>query len=45
MTAELERLPTVGDVVVVDGWQLEITAVDGFRVDRVRVTPLRRGSE
>ena len=43
ITAELERLPKVGDVVLVDGWHLEITAVDGFRVDRARVTPPPRG--
>jgi len=39
ITAELERLPAVGDVAVIEGWQLEITAVDGFRIDRVRITP------
>ena len=39
ITAELERLPAVGDVAVIEGWQLEITAVDSFRIDRVRVTP------
>ena len=39
ITAELERLPEIGDVVMVEGWSLEVTAVDGFRVDRVRVIP------
>lgn len=45
ITAELERLPQVGDKVVVDGWLLEVLAVDGFRVDRVHVEPLERTSE
>jgi CBS domain containing-hemolysin-like protein len=39
ITAELERLPDVGDTVEIEGWGFEITAVEGFRVDRVRVTP------
>ena len=43
ITAELERLPKVGDVVLVNGWHLEIIAVDGFRIDRARVTPPPRG--
>ena len=38
ITAELERLPQIGDTVVIAGWVFEITAVDGFRVDRVKVT-------
>lgn len=43
ITAELERLPDVGDTVEIEGWGFEITAVEGFRVDRVRVT--RPGEE
>lgn len=39
ITAELGRLPEVGNRVDIDGWGFEVTAVDGFRVDRVRVTP------
>jgi CBS domain containing-hemolysin-like protein len=39
VTAELERLPEVGDTVEIAGWTLEVTEVDGFRVDRVKATP------
>lgn len=39
VTAELERLPEIGDTVVVEGWTLEVLAVDEFRVDRVHVQP------
>lgn len=39
VTAELGALPKVGDRIEVSDWILEVTAVDGFRVDRVRVTP------
>ena len=35
--AELERLPEPGDRVEIEGWTFEIMAVDGFRVDRVKV--------
>ncbi|MGB7861183.1 MAG: hemolysin family protein [Acidimicrobiia bacterium] len=38
ITAQIERHPEVGDVVEIEGWHLEVTAVDGFRVDRARVT-------
>lgn len=37
VTALLGRLPAVGDRVEVDGWVFVVTAVEGFRVDRVRV--------
>ncbi len=39
VTAFLERLPQVGDEVEIDGWRLLVTEVDGFRVDRVAITP------
>ena len=39
VTAQLERLPEVGDSVVIQGWSLEVTEVEGFRVDRVRIMP------
>ena len=37
ITAELGRLPAEGDRIEIDGWTFEVTSVDGFRVDRVRV--------
>jgi putative hemolysin len=37
--AELGRLPRVNDQVTHDGFQLDVTEVDGRRVARVRVTP------
>lgn len=39
ITARLERLPEPGDRVEVEGWELEVTEVDGFRVSRARVVP------
>lgn len=39
VTAELERLPEIGDLVEISGWTFEVTEVEGFRVDRVKVTP------
>jgi putative hemolysin len=37
VTAHMGRLPVEGDTIEVDGWRFEVTDVDGFRVDRVRV--------
>ena len=45
ITAQLERLPEVGDTVLVDGWTLEVVAVDEFRVDRVRIMPPKKALE
>lgn len=39
VTAHLERLPQIGDEIEIEGWRFLVTAVDGFRVDRVGVTP------
>lgn len=37
VTALLGRTAEVGDVVTLDGWAIEVTAVDATRVDRVRM--------
>ncbi|MGE9782777.1 transporter associated domain-containing protein [Janibacter sp. G368] len=34
--AELGRVPEVGDVVDLDGWQVTVTDMDTRRVDRLR---------
>lgn len=39
VTAHLERLPHLGDEVEIEGWRFLVTAVDGFRIDRVSITP------
>ncbi len=36
----LGRVPVVGDEVFVTGWSLQVHAMDGRRVDRLRLTPL-----
>jgi putative hemolysin len=41
LMGRLNRVPTVADRVVADGWRFEIVAMDGRRVDRVLITPLR----
>ena len=38
VTALLGRSARVGDVAEADSWRFEVTAVDNFRVDRVRIT-------
>ncbi len=35
--ARLGRVPEVGDVVTTQGWRLEVTRMEGRRVDRLRV--------
>ena len=40
MLDRLDRLARVGDRVEVDGVRLEVLAVAGTRITRVRVTPL-----
>lgn len=37
--ARLGRVPQVGDVVATDGWRLEVTRMEGRRVDRLRLRP------
>ncbi len=39
--AQVGRVPEVGDAVVVPGWRLQVSRMDGRRVDRLRVTPAR----
>lgn len=41
ITAELGRLPKVGDEIHIDNWRFEVTSVDEFRVDRVRASRAR----
>ena len=36
----LGRVPVVGDEVSVPGWSLRVDAMDGRRVDRLRLTPV-----
>ena len=40
---QLGRAPVVGDAIEVDGARLEVLAMDGLRVDRVRLVPSERG--
>lgn len=35
----LERLPTVGESIENNGWQIEVTRLDGRRIDQVRLMP------
>jgi magnesium and cobalt exporter, CNNM family len=37
ITAELGRLPEVGDQVTIDGWTFRVESLDGFRVETVRL--------
>lgn len=39
LMAALGRLPSVGDEAEHDGWRYRVLAMDGRRVDRVRITP------
>ncbi|MBT9254152.1 hemolysin family protein [Phycicoccus sp. MAQZ13P-2] len=39
--AALGRVPRVGDEVVVDGWTARVVDMEGHRVDRVRLLPVR----
>ena len=42
----LDRLPERGDEIEVGDWTMRVVRMDGLRVDRVRVAPIRRdGSE
>lgn len=39
--ARLKRIPTVTDIIEVDGFRLEVVDMDGRRVDKVLITPPR----
>lgn len=39
--AALGRVPQVGDEVLVDGWTARVVDMEGHRVDRVRLLPVR----
>ena len=41
LMARLNRVPMVADRVSADGWRFEVVEMDGRRVDRVLVAPLR----
>jgi putative hemolysin len=50
MMARINRVPTVGDRVLVDGFRFEVVDMDGRRVHRVLILPpkargLRREAE
>jgi CBS domain containing-hemolysin-like protein len=36
---QLGRIPDTGESVVIDGWRLTVTRMDGHRIDRVLLTP------
>ena len=38
---ELDRVPRAGDVVAVEGREVEVLAMDGHRVESVRIAPIR----
>jgi CBS domain containing-hemolysin-like protein len=42
MTDVLDRLPDTGDEVDVGDWTMRVARMDGLRVDRVKITPVRR---
>lgn len=43
--AQLQRVPTVGDTVTIEGHQLEVAAMKGPRVTQVVLRPRQRGSD
>lgn len=45
MMAALGRVPTVEDQAQVLGWSITVAAMDGRRVDRLRMTPLARAEQ
>jgi CBS domain containing-hemolysin-like protein len=43
--SELGRIPAVGDVVTIPGWQIIVLAMDGMRADRLRFVPVPEAEE
>lgn len=41
LMARLNRVPMVADRITADGWRFEIVEMDGRRVDRVLIVPIR----
>ena len=41
MMAQLNRVPMVADRITADGWRFEIVEMDGRRVDRVLIVPVK----
>src|SRR5712671_5944178 len=41
LMARLNRVPMVADRIIADGWRFEIVEMDGRRVDRVLVVPVK----
>jgi len=41
LLALLEHIPTVGETVDLNGWQLEVVDMDGHRIDKVMLRPPR----
>ena len=44
LMARLNRVPMVADRITADGWRFEIVEMDGRRVDRVLIAPVRAKS-
>ncbi|HUK58175.1 MAG TPA: hemolysin family protein [Stellaceae bacterium] len=42
LMARVNRIPIVGDRVVLDGYRFEVVSMDGRRVDRVLITPPKK---
>jgi magnesium and cobalt exporter, CNNM family len=45
ITANLGRIPQIGDAVEMDGWRFEVVAIDGFRVESARMNKIEEGDE
>ena len=41
LMARLNRVPMVADRITADGWRFEIVEMDGRRVDRVLIVPVK----